>query len=435
MLMKQDTTKRPRVAAIGLGKSQIDSIAPLCGTLRTADTLLDYLEAYNWSETDVTILGIELALPIEVRGHFLAIGPVSFAWAGYGYPYPAGWPRLEGTRHNTEREVEPTETGTKVFGRLVTELAGQLQDAGDPPAVFQAMTIPGGGAQPLVTTTSGWPVALLGIFPHEPESDGGWTAVALALPEAAQLSAWLRAFLTILHGIDQDRVPQRPPRLSNPTDWYTPKEKTLAAQIIGIAEEMERLGADQAQIEAELAAAGEEADAGVRQCIWADGEALVDAVQHILEELGFVVRDMDAEKSEGEPKREDLRLTIPDRAGWEAIAEVKGYLNGTRTSDARQIREHRDHYIAEQGRPPDLTLWIANPYRSIADPADRPAPDNHVGKSAANIEAVHVSATDLYRLWALVQTGRLGRQEALQHMADSSPGLWSLQEPEAEDTA
>ena len=77
--MKQDTIKQPRVAAIGLGKSQIDSIAPLCGTLRTADTLLDYLEAYNWSETDVTILGIELAIPIEVRGHFLAIGPVSFA--------------------------------------------------------------------------------------------------------------------------------------------------------------------------------------------------------------------------------------------------------------------------------------------------------------------------------------------------------------------
>ena len=147
------------------------------------------------------------------------------------------------------------------------------------------------------------------------------------------------------------------------------------------------------------------------------------------------LRDMDAEKLRGEPKREDLRLTLPSRSGWEAIAEVKGYSNGTRTSDTRQIREHRDHYITQQGRPPDLTLWVANPYRSIADPADRPAPDNHVGESAANIEAVHVSATDLYRLWSLVQTDRLGREEALQHLIDASPGLWSLPEPEAEDTA
>ena len=427
--MKQDTIKRPRVAAIGLDQSQIASIAPLCGTLRTALTLAEYLKAYNWLETDLTILGIEHAIPIHVRGHVLAIGPVNFTWVGHGYPFSHAWPRLKGTRSNTEREVEATEVGTTIFGRLATELAGQLQYAGEPPAVFQTTNIPGGRAEPLITTTSGKHVALLGVFPYESESDEGWTAMALALPQAAQLSAWLRAFLAILHRVDHDRVPQQPPRLSDPADWYTPEERALATELAGIAEEIGRLEADQARIEAELAVAGEEADAGVRRCIWADGEALVDAVRRILEGLGFVVRDMDAEKVEGEPKREDLRLTLPSRSGWEAIAEVKGYSNGTRTSDTRQIREHRDHYIKEQGHPPDLTLWIANPYRSITDPAERPAPDNHVGESAANIEAVHVSATDLYRLWALVQTGRLGREETLQHLIDSSPGLWSLPEP------
>lgn len=432
--MTRDTPKRPRVAAIGLNKPQLDSIAALCGEVRPADTMREYLDAYNWSETDVTILAGESQIPVLVNGHVLAIGPMRFTWNGYGYPYPDR-PILQGTRDNTEREVEATEVGTKIFGRLATELASQLETAGDPPAVYRAMSVPGGGAEPLISTTSGWAVALLGIFVHESESDGGWTAVALALPEAAQLSAWLRVFLTILHRTDQDRVPQQPPRLSNPADWYTPQERALAAQLAGIAEEMERLGADQARIEAELAAAGEEADVGIRRCIWVDGEALVDAVRHILEGLGFIVRDMDAEKLEGEPKREDLRLTLPSRTGWEAIAEVKGYSNGTRTSDTRQIREHRDHYITEQGRPPDLTLWIANPYRSIADPVDRPAPDNHVAESAANIDAVHVSVTDLYRLWTLVQTGRLGREEAQQHMIDACPGLWALPVPEAEDTA
>lgn len=433
MLMKQDTIKRPRVAAIGLDQSQIDSIAPLCGTLRTADTLPDYLEAYNWLETDVTILGAEHVIPVPVRGHVLAIGPVDLTWTGHGYLNPSYWPRLEGTRNNTEREVEATQVGMKLFGRLATELAGKLRSTGEPPAVFQATSIPGGRAESLIATTSGRPVALLGIFPYESESDEGWTAIALALPEVAQLSAWLRAFLAILHGVDQDRVPQQPPRLSDPADWYTPEERALATELAGIAEEIERLEADRTRIKAELAVAGEEADAGVRRCIWADGEALVDAVRQILEGLGFVVRDMDTEKVGGEPKREDLRLTLPSRSGWEAIAEVKGYRNGTRTSDTRQIREHRDHYITEQGHPPDLTLWIANPYRSIADPADRPAPDDHVGESAANIEAVHVSATDLYRMWALVQTGRLGREEALQCLIDSLSGSWSLPGSEAED--
>ena len=47
---------------------------------------------------------------------------------------------------------------------------------------------------------------------------------------------------------------------------------------------------------------------------------------------------MDAELKE-EAKREDLRLTLEDRPGWEAIVEVKGYKKGTRTKDARQINE------------------------------------------------------------------------------------------------
>ena len=115
---------------------------------------------------------------------------------------------------------------------------------------------------------------------------------------------------------------------------------------------------------------------------------------------------MDAERQEGEPKREDLRLTLAERSGWEALAEVKGYTRGTRTNDARQIREHRDHYIKEEGRPPALTLWVANPHRRM-DPSSRPTPDSNVGETAATIEVVHVLTTDLYKLWTLVATGKL----------------------------
>ena len=116
----------------------------------------------------------------------------------------------------------------------------------------------------------------------------------------------------------------------------------------------------------------------------------MEAVKEILEELGFAVRDMDAETEQGQPKREDLRLTIPDRSGWEAIAEVKGYPGGTKTSDARQIREFRDRYISETSRAPDLTLWIANTHRHVADPSSRPAPDGNVGETSPGGVAAQV---------------------------------------------
>ncbi|MCE2512075.1 MAG: hypothetical protein J4F50_05855 [Acidimicrobiia bacterium] len=186
---------------------------------------------------------------------------------------------------------------------------------------------------------------------------------------------------------------------------------------------MDQLESERERIRAELATAGEQADAGMRRCIWNDGDELVEAVGHILEDLGFAVRPMDAETAPGEPKREDLRLTLADLHGWEAIAEVKGYPNGTKTSDSRQIREHRDRYRDEEGRFPDLTLWVANPYRFM-DPASRPTPDSNVNDTATGIGAVHVLTIDLYRLWMLVKSGNLPAAQAAQQLVDASEGAW-----------
>lgn len=64
----------------------------------------------------------------------------------------------------------------------------------------------------------------------------------------------------------------------------------------------------------------------------ADGDELVAAVADILSSLWSGVRDMDAERAPGTAKREDLRLTLGGRPGWEAIVEVKGYTKGTKTT-------------------------------------------------------------------------------------------------------
>ena len=142
----------------------------------------------------------------------------------------------------------------------------------------------------------------------------------------------------------------------------------MADRISEIDAEIEGLTNERDQLQTELTAEGESADRGIRRILWADSDELIAAVGKVLADLGFVVRDMDAELTEGELKREDLRLTREGVNGWEAMVEVKGYTSGTKTNDARQIREHREHYMREEVRQPDLTLWVANPFRMPTQP-------------------------------------------------------------------
>ena len=351
MLMTQNTTRQPRIAAIGLDESQIESIAPMCATLRSASTLSEYLKRYNWTETDLTIFLGDQAVTTTVRGNVLAIGVPHFTWTGHSGPDPFNQGKLT-VVGNTEREVRVSSDCPESFEELAGELARELRRASDPPTVLRLNRFPDEGTSALVETTSGWPVAILSAYSKNPESDSGWVASALALPKHASLPEWLRTFLEVLHELDPGRVPHAPPRSSSPADWYTPQERNLASRIAAITDEIERLDTERERFKGDLAAAAREADAGIRRCIWSEGDELVDAIGQVLDELGFDVRDMDAETRQGEQRREDLRLSLDDPAGWKAIAEVKGYSKGTRTSDARQIREQRESYIRDNGNPP-----------------------------------------------------------------------------------
>ena len=234
---------------------------------------------------------------------------------------------------------------------------------------------------------------------------------------------WFATFLSDVNENDPSRVPQPPPRLSKPSDWYTPEERALAAQIEKASFDIEHLIEQRERLQTELIAAGESGDKGIRRVIWADGDELVAAVSEILVEFGFEVQNMDVGLQPNEPKHEDLRLKLLDRPDWQAIVEIKGYTRGTRTNDARQIRQHREHYIAENGRGPDLTLWLANPYRQM-DPSSRPTLGGNVGEAADNVGAVHALTADLYQQWILIKTGALEANDVVQDLIGASPGHW-----------
>ena len=417
-------SNRPRVAAIGLDKVQTASIKPLCEDLREAYSLDEYLKRYSWTETDVLVASFLRGDVIDNGVNFLMIGP-NFAHWSDSYSSAMGTSRHYATTlgENTERELSVPPTCPDLYKPLANELARQLSQASDPCSVVKTSRQT---KIALIKTTSGHPVALrLLLSSRSKPSSGHETGpIALLLPIGSSLATWFSAFLTDVHESDPLRVPHAPPRLLQPSDWYTPEERSLVNRIAEIDSMFERLQNERHDIETKLLAEGESAEQGIRRAIWADGNDLVTAVIDLLSDLGFEVRDMDEERSENEPKREDLRLTLQDLPSWEALVEVKGYPSGTKTNDARQIREHRDLYIREDHKTPDLTLWLANPYREM-DPSSRPATDQNVGRIAESIGAVHVLSTDLYRQWSLVAAGKLDKDVVIKSLVDASPGLWT----------
>lgn len=428
--------KKPRVAGIGLDASQQESIDRLCGELRPVGSLGEYEARYSWAETDVVVLvgqnRVSVSIPHGI--HILTVG-TDVDW-NYSRANGSSVTRhLYTNRRNTEREVSPRWVA-EPYGELTKALCVHLGRSQSPPRVLNSSWGFGDfDDAAFVATTSDYVVASRHLRTPGPGNEQGkdMESIVLALPAQADLGAWFRAFLVDLHKTDPGRVPIEPPRMASPSDWHTPQEKQLAHQIAENAGDIVRLMTEHERLQDELTSESARADAGMRRVLWADGNDLVKAVKVILEDLRLAVRDMDAEVQPGEPKREDLRLTHTKRPNWEAIVEVKGYRNGTKTKDARQIREQRDRYNKEKRRLPDLTLWIANPYRST-DPSSRPDPDRNVVEHAENIGAVYVLASDLYLQWVLVKEGSLEASDVVEHLITSTPGRWNVLAPPSEQS-
>lgn len=423
------STKRPRVAAIGLDESQLEAIRQYCGDLRPAQSVEAYLKRYSWSETDVVVASRSHYTEIDSAVHLMTIGPMSLGfWHRQDHQGAVGFRelvRMDGD--NRERELAIAPQCLPMYGDLAEELIQELSAAELPPPTVVVTDAGELLRQPLVVTSTGNPVAL-----RLQLADRGWgtspitsgvDVVALFLPDASDLSQWFATFLADISEFDPDRVPEPPGRLGDLSAWYTPEESAVAQRISEIEDEMERLRDERVQMEGELVRARNVADATVRRAIWNHGEALVDAVSGLLKEIGFTVEEMDKGKRPNEPKHEDLRLTLADRPEWEAIVEIKGYGKGVRTKDAQQVRTHRDHYLAEKRRAPDLTLWIVNPYRDN-DPSTRSVPDKNVEVAAVIVDAVCVVTTDLYQQWRLVKQGKRSSIDVVQQLLEAESGLW-----------
>lgn len=428
------STKRPRVAAIGLDEFQLEAIRPHCGDLRPAQLVEAYLQDYSWSETDVVVAIRPDQIGLVSGVHLMTIGPMSLGvWQPMGNRRGSEFRelvRMDGRSRDRELTVAPQFLW--MYQDLAEQLRKELSAADLPPPT---VTLSSAGEllrQPLVVTSSDNPVALR---MHWADRDWGGTrnasgveTIGLFLPDSSDLSQWFRVFLTDVSEFDPERVPEPPSRLGDLSAWYTPEESALARRISEIERQMEQLENERLQVGAELIRAGNIADATVRRAVWQDSDALVEAVGGILEEFGFAVEEMDKNKQPSEAKHEDLRLRLAGRPEWEAIVEVKGYRKGVKTSHARQVRMHQDHYYSEMKREPAQTLWVVNPYREM-DPGERTVPDNSVDEVARIVEAICVLTTDLYQQWRLVKQSKRNPADIVRQLSEAEPGLWHPSPP------
>ena len=159
-------SKKPRVAAIGLDDYQNEAIEWLCGEMRVAASVDDYLENYSWTETDIAIAH---GFQGEITGgvHVLLIAPFECAWDAYPVP---GTQYLGTDSDNTEREVKVDPECSVAYRTLAEELVGQIKGAADPPSVLNPYWVTknddfgsgwtGAKTEVLTETTSHFPLAV-----------------------------------------------------------------------------------------------------------------------------------------------------------------------------------------------------------------------------------------------------------------------------------
>ena len=423
---------RPRVAAIDLSQEQTDAIEPLCGTLLPAYSWDEYLQDCSPTETDIAVMSEPRERGFPRTIHVLALAPNLLETRRYDLDqgHFAGNIALR-SDDSTEHQLSIPEQCPEIYQELARDLAKQIwHNSADAPDTISATSSWESDPEHLIETTSKRPVALRYHRTDAGQGEGS-PIVTLALPLVDNLAEWFRAFLLDVHGIAPASVPAPPPRLSQPSDWYTPEQNLLTRQMVEIDGEVERLHQDRLRVEAEMRAAAERAESGILRALRDDGEDLVAAVEELLSGVGFRVRNMDDEKGPGERNLEDLRLTVPDDDEWEAIVEVKGYTNGTKTSDARQLREYRDLYRDENGRFPDMTLWVTNPHRR-KDLSSRPSPNAAVDDAARIVDAVHIQTVDLFPIWRDVAEDRMTSVNANRLIRSAQPGAWANPELDAE---
>ena len=256
-------------------------------------------------------------------------------------------------------------------------------------------------------------LVLAGCYLH-PKTNARWWWLPADIEHPAR---WAAAALADWHNADPDKFPGGP-SWQEREEWATPAELKLQARVKSLQEEFDKFAKDMEQKKLEVAIQQEEefvrANNSDRRLITAQGDDLVDEVQAALEELGFIVTNVDREIAGEGDRREDLRVNDPDNLDWVAIVEVRGYRRGAQLNDLLRIGRFVARYAEETGKIPVASWYVVN-HNLSQDPAVRPSPlvsNPSEVKTFADGGGLIIDSRFLFRIRMQVRSGGVESQQA-----------------------
>lgn len=200
------------------------------------------------------------------------------------------------------------------------------------------------------------------------------------------------------------------------TTWMTKREIVAKQDLAALEEELLRattnLEVKIKSMRANVAELRTAVDNSERRLLTAQGDDLKDEVHAALTELGFQVIDSDKERAaEGSRLLEDLEVRDAD---WVAIAEVRGYSRGAKTSDFQRLARAARGFEQRTSREPDARWYVVNANLS------QPPPERRAVLAGAEADVAEfaidggcvIDTRDLFRLRESVRLGGVTSEEA-----------------------
>lgn len=236
----------------------------------------------------------------------------------------------------------------------------------------------------------------------------------LTLPPDAS-RAWITAAINEWHKLAPKIFPETTDWTSGAYDWITPDEIDAGLAAID-ADRVKEAAEAKAKVAWEVFwAAREVAASGIFRLLTGTGTPLEEAVSAALRDLGFMVREMDAEWPEGQ-RFEDLRVTCNELPDWEAIVEIKGYSKsrGHAEDITNLVARFGKNYRRMQKRDPSAYWYVVN-HDFATHPEQRKSvlEGNEFDiETLALDDGLAIDTVDLYRLWHNVKRGRVTPEAA-----------------------
>lgn len=258
----------------------------------------------------------------------------------------------------------------------------------------------------------------------------------VALPaETKRPDLWLMQFQELLHLRNPDIFPLA-------DSWATDDPRWLPIEAERLLEKKRQSEAElqetAQQLEREIQETKRELDqvlvrdraTGIQRLLTAQGDDLTDAVKEALETLGYAVQDMDAPKLPGEPRLEDLRITLPGRKDWTVLAEVKGYKNDAKVNDLQQLPGRPLRKFMEETKLPPSSLWHIVNTRIEENPSARKRAHHHFNQEDTTLIAEHegliLETRDLFEAVKAIQRGDHTAEE-LREAIEASELYWTAE--------